>query len=184
MRYLAPVNQQNDKLTVVGISCVCFALIACLFIFVSRADCQSTDTVNQVTSGNKRDYARINPSQGTYARASISSGGSHFDARTSVDRLAGFSQYNLGGFNGLPAYRMFSVSGSGWSMLMSKAEIRQQAKHRLLPLFAEGGNTGNSFRSLMPLPSMWFLPSKVRVPELKGDEIYSGGFDHVSQLRF
>src|ERR1700733_7458716 len=128
MRYLAPVNEQNDKLNVVGIFRVCFALIACLFIFVNRANCQSTDAVDPVPSCANRD-ARVDPANGTYARAAINSGNSSLQIGPSKGTISGFAQYNLGGFNGLPGYRMFSDFGSGASMLMAKTEVRR----RLLP---------------------------------------------------
>lgn len=53
----------------------------------------------------------------------------NLQAGTSMGNIPGFSQYNLGGFNGLPGYKMFSTFGSGTSMLMAKTEIRR----RLLP---------------------------------------------------
>jgi len=48
-------------------------------------------------------------------------------AGTSMGSLPGFSQYRLGGFNGIPGYRQFSDLGSGNSLLMGSTEFR----HRL-----------------------------------------------------
>jgi outer membrane protein insertion porin family len=51
----------------------------------------------------------------------------NLQAGTSMGSLPGFSQYRLGGFNGIPGYRQFSDLGSGNSLLMGTTEFR----HRL-----------------------------------------------------
>jgi outer membrane protein insertion porin family len=146
-------------------------------------------TVNPGISYDSRD-ARIDPTHGTYARASISPSvgingafakagvtatkvvtiakdttwNSNIQMGTSMGGLPGFSQYNLGGFNGLPGYRMFSDLGSGTSMLMAKTEIRRRlipktdnkiaealATHIKGAVFADAGEVGNmnTYSSLM-----------------------------------
>jgi outer membrane protein insertion porin family len=138
-------------------------------------------TVNPGISYDSRD-ARIDPTHGTYARASISPAmgingafgkagvtmtkvvtiakdttwNSNLQMGTSMGNLPGFSQYNLGGFNGLPGYRMFSDFGSGTSMLMAKTEVRRRlipktdnkimeafASHVKGAVFADAGEIGN-----------------------------------------
>ncbi len=211
MRSLS-VNQQNHTMTVVGIFCRCLSLIACLFIFISRACCQNTlaiscnaeavkliaeardtvksDTVDPRTSSANRD-AHIDPANGTYTRAAISSGDSALQIGPSMGNMSGFAQYNLGGFSGLPGYRMFSDCGSGTSTLMSKTEIRRRlipktdnkiaealATHIKGAVFADVGKM-NTYSDLMSrsMPAKGPLPTGLKI--FKGYVIYSGGFDHI-----
>ncbi len=153
-------------------------------------------SINPGISYDTRD-SRIDPTKGNYVRASISPSlgitgatfaktgitASHItsvtkettlltniQAGTSFGSLPGFAQYRLGGFNGLPGYRMFSDLGSGTSMLMARSEIRHRlplpktdnkivdalSKNVKVAMFADAGEIGgnNIYNTLLERNSM------------------------------
>jgi hypothetical protein len=128
---------------------------------------------------------------------------SNAPSSTPIGSLPGFSQYNLGGFNGLPGYRMFSDLGSGPSMLMAKTEVRRRLEPKMdsnmmggfatvkRAVFGDVGEIGSmntyaglksratagaSVGNFLRLKSPSVIP--VRVPKgPEREQIYSGGFD-------